>query len=142
MAKEHKQAVLEGAEGTGEVFALITWVVFGAAVVGQHSGTTDWRVVAYAVLSLTVVRMLPVFVAVSGLGLRTDAKLFLGWFGPRGLASIVFVVIVAGEKLPGNEILIGTVVATVVLSILGHGLTANPLAAAFGAREKSEPGGG
>jgi NhaP-type Na+/H+ or K+/H+ antiporter len=65
--------------------------------------------------------------------------LFIGWFGPRGLASIVFVVIVANEKLPGNDTLIATVVATVFLSILAHGLTANPIATAFGARAKSQP---
>ena len=73
-----------------------------------------------------------------GLGTRTDSKLFLGWFGPRGLASIVFLVIAVQEKLPGSETLIAVTVATVVFSILGHGLTANPLAAAFGARAKAE----
>ena len=139
LASEQRQAALEGAEGMGELFSLVIWVFFGAAVVMQHPGTPDWRVVLYAVLSLTVVRMLPVFVCVSGLGLRTDAKLFLGWFGPRGLASIVFVVIVADAKLPGGETLIATTVATVVLSIIAHGLTANPLAARFGAREKPQP---
>jgi NhaP-type Na+/H+ or K+/H+ antiporter len=139
--KKHKEAVLEGAEGTGEVFSLLTWVVFGAAVLGQHAGDTDWRVVLYAVLSLTVIRMLPVALAVTGLRASTDAKLFLGWFGPRGLASIVFLVIVMQEKLPGGDTLIAVTVATVVLSIIGHGLSANPLAAAFGAREKAEGGG-
>ena len=69
-----------------------------------------------------------------------DAKLFLGWFGPRGLASIVFLVIAMEAKLPGSDTLVATVVATVFLSILGHGLSANPLAAAFGAREKAESG--
>jgi NhaP-type Na+/H+ or K+/H+ antiporter len=141
LTREHKQAVLAGAEGTGEAFSLVTWVIFGAAVVGQHPGTLDWRVAAYAILSLTVVRMLPVFVVVLGLGLRTDAKLFLGWFGPRGLASIVFLVIVAEEKLPGGDILVATTVATVVLSIVAHGVTANPLAARFGARARSESAG-
>ncbi|MBW2281829.1 MAG: cation:proton antiporter [Deltaproteobacteria bacterium] len=134
MVRKHKQALLEGAEGTGEAFALVTWVVFGAVVVSQPPGAFDWRVLVYAILSLTVVRMLPVFVTVLGLGLRTDAKLFLGWFGPRGLASIVFLVIVFHEKLPGHETLAATTVATVVLSIVAHGLTANPLAAAFAAR--------
>jgi len=137
----HKQAVLEGAEGTGEAFSLITWLIFGAAVVWQHSGTFGWRVGVYAVLSLTVVRMLPVFASVLGLGVRTDAKLFLGWFGPRGLASIVFIVIVADSKLPGHGTLVATVVATVTLSILAHGLSSNPLAAAFAARDKVESGG-
>jgi NhaP-type Na+/H+ or K+/H+ antiporter len=141
LIRKHKEAVLEGAEGAGEVFALVTWVVFGAAVVGHHAGTTDWQVVLYAVLSLTVIRMLPVALAVIGLGVRTDAKLFLGWFGPRGLASIVFVVIVAQDKLPGSETLIATTVVTVVLSIIAHGLTANPLAKAFGARAKAESAG-
>jgi len=142
LAREHKQAVLEGAEGTAEVFSLVTWVSFGAAVVLQHPGEVGWRVVLYAVLSLTVVRMLPVFLCVTGLGAGTDAKLFLGWFGPRGLASIVFLVIAVGANLPGSDTLAVTVVVTVVLSILGHGLTANPLAAAFGAaRPKAAPGG-
>jgi NhaP-type Na+/H+ or K+/H+ antiporter len=138
LAKEHKHAVLEGAEGTGEAFAMMTWIAFGAAVVFDHPGTVDWRVVVYALLSLTVVRMLPVFLCVSGLGVRTDAKLFLGWFGPRGLASIVFGVIVLGEHLPSGDTIVATTVVTVALSVVGHGLTANPLAAAFGARAKSE----
>jgi NhaP-type Na+/H+ or K+/H+ antiporter len=141
LTKDHKHAVLAGAEGTGEAFSLVTWVAFGAAVVGQLPGTLDWRVLTYAVLSLTVVRMLPVFLGVLGFGVRTDAKLFLGWFGPRGLASIVFMVIVAGHELPGSDTIIATGVTTVVLSILAHGLTANPLSAAFGARRSPEPGG-
>ena len=135
---QHKETILEGAEGTGEVFSLVTWVVFGAAVVGQHGGTIDRRAVLYAILSLTVIRMLPVALSVVGLGASTGAKLFLGWFGPRGLASIVFLVIVAQEKLPGGDILIGTTVVTVVLSVIGHGLSANPLSAALGARSKAE----
>jgi NhaP-type Na+/H+ or K+/H+ antiporter len=137
---EHKQVVLDGAEGTGEAFSMMTWVVFGAAIVLQHPGTADWRVVLYAVLSLTVIRMLPVFVALLGFELRTDAKLFFGWFGPRGLASVVFAVIVANHELPGGDTITATVVATVVLSILAHGLTANPLSAAFAARESSRSG--
>ncbi len=141
LTKEHKKAVLKGAEVLGEGFSLITWVVFGAAVVLQHGAPLDWRVVVYAILSLTVVRMLPVFLSVLGLGVRTDAKLFLGWFGPRGLASVVFLVIVYGENLPGSDTIVTTTVATVVLSVLAHGLSANPLAAVFGARAKSEPGG-
>jgi NhaP-type Na+/H+ or K+/H+ antiporter len=85
--------------------------------------------------------MLPVYVSLLGLGVRTDAKLFLGWFGPRGLASIVFMVIVAQEKLPGGDTLMSVVVATVVLSILGHGLSANPLASRFGARRVTPESG-
>jgi NhaP-type Na+/H+ or K+/H+ antiporter len=82
--------------------------------------------------------MVPVYLAASGFDLRVDAKLFLGWFGPRGLASIVFLVIVMGRKLPANDTLVATTVVTVALSIIAHGLTSNPLAAAFGARAKAE----
>jgi NhaP-type Na+/H+ or K+/H+ antiporter len=142
LVKEHKEELFEGAEGMAEVLSLLTWVTFGAVVVLQHAGEIDWRTTLYAILSLTVVRMLPVFVSLLGLGMRTDAKLFVGWFGPRGLASIVFLVIVVQEKLPGSDVLMSATVATVVLSILGHGLSANPLAARFGARRTSEGGAG
>ena len=141
LAREVKEEALAGAEGFGELFSLLTWVVFGAVVVLQHAGTVDWRVVLYAILSLTVVRMLPVFVCLLGTRAGTDAKLFLGWFGPRGLASLVFVVIVAQENLPGSDTLIAVTVVTVALSIVAHGLSANPLAARFGARARSEGGG-
>jgi NhaP-type Na+/H+ or K+/H+ antiporter len=68
--------------------------------------------------------------------LRTDEKLFMGWFGPRGLASIVFAVIVLNENLPGATTISMTVVCTVILSVIAHGLSANPLVAALGARIK------
>jgi NhaP-type Na+/H+ or K+/H+ antiporter len=137
--KGDKEKVLEGAEGIGSAFGLVTWVIFGAVVVGRHIGNITPAVVLYAVLSLTVVRMLPVWLSVTGSGLRADGKLFLGWFGPRGLASIVFAVIVLGEGLPGTQTLSATVVCTVLLSILAHGLSANPLAARYGERSKSDP---
>ena len=87
---------------------------------------------AYA--SLTIIRMLPVFVCVAGRGLRTDTKLFLGWFGPRGLASIVFAVMVIDHHLPNGDILVATTGWTILLSVLAHGLSANPLATAYSAR--------
>jgi NhaP-type Na+/H+ or K+/H+ antiporter len=90
--------------------------------------------VAYAVLSLTVVRMLPMFLSLTGLPLGTDGKLFVAWFGPRGLVSIVFVIIVLDAGPPGAEDLAMTVACTVVLSILAHGLSAVPLARVYGAR--------
>jgi len=135
LAKSQKHALLLAAEGTGDTLALLTWVVFGAAVVGQAIGGFSWAVVVYALLSLTLIRMLPVFLALIGTGVRNDEKLFMGWFGPRGLASIVFIVIVLGENLPGAQTLASTVVCTVVLSIIGHGLSANPLVAALAGRK-------
>jgi NhaP-type Na+/H+ or K+/H+ antiporter len=136
LEKQHKSKLLLAAEGTGDTLALITWVVFGSAVVGQSIGSFSWQVVVYALLSLTVVRMLPVFLVLAGMNLRTDEKLFMGWFGPRGLASIVFAVIVLNEHLPGGDTISMTVVCTIILSVVGHGLSANPLVAALGARLK------
>ena len=138
VAKDQKQEYLLAAEGLGGVLGLLTWVVFGATVVGPALGHLTWEVMAYAVLSLTVVRMLPVYVALAGAGMRSDAKLFIGWFGPRGLASIVFAVVVVRANLPGRETLTFTVAWTVILSVLAHGLTASPLAAAFARRVSSE----
>ncbi len=140
LAKRHKEALLAGAEGAGSAVALITWVAFGAAVVGQHPEAFSGRVLVYALLSLTVARMAPVFLSLLGLGIRWDGKLFIGWFGPRGLASIVFAVIVANTGVSGSATLSAVVVCTVVLSILGHGLTANPLAAAYARRVAAGPG--
>ena len=60
----------------------------------------------YAILSLTVIRMLPVFLCLIGTRTSTADKLFIGWFGPRGLATIVFAVLVLDEKLPGNDTII------------------------------------
>ena len=132
-----KHGLLLGAEGTAETLALVTWVMFGSAVVGQSLGYFSWQVVVYALLSLTIVRMLPMFVSLTGSGESTTSKLFLGWFGPRGLASIVFAIIVLNSGVEGGGVLAMTVVCTVTLSIFAHGLTANPLARVLGPRMES-----
>ena len=136
VAKEHRHRLLLAAEGTGDTLALITWVVFGAVVVGDSMANFTWQVLVYALLSLTVIRMLPVFLVLSGTGLRTDEKLFMGWFGPRGLASIVFGVIVLGEQLPGAGTITTAVALTIILSIIAHGISANTLARALAVRVK------
>ena len=137
LADQHKSKLLLAAEGMGDTLALITWVVFGASVVGRSMEYFSWQVVAYALLSLTIIRMLPVFLVLTGMNLRTDEKLFMGWFGPRGLASIVFAVIVLNEHLPGGDTISMTVVCTILFSIIGHGLSANPLVASLAARIKA-----
>ena len=134
IVKDRKEAVLEAAEGSGDALALLTWFVFGTLLFVPPFMRLDWRVFVYAMLSLTVIRMLPVFLCVAGRGLRTDTKLFMGWFGPRGLASIVFAVMVREEALPGGDIVVATAACTILLSVIAHGLTANPLATAYGAR--------
>ncbi|MCH2184290.1 cation:proton antiporter [Myxococcota bacterium] len=138
--KHNKQAFLDAAEGIGDSMALVTWFAFGVAAVGLTWPQLDWRVIGYALSSLTFIRMMPVFISSIGLNLRWDTKLFMGWFGPRGLASIVFVVLVQDEMLPGSTTLMTTVTWTILLSVLLHGLSANPLSRRYGARI-SEDGG-
>ena len=134
LIKEQKEELLEGAEGIGDVLSMITWFVFGAVFIGDILRDPAWQPVTYALLSLTVIRMLPVLLCVSGLGLHLDTKLFLGWFGPRGLASIVFIVMVKQANIPGTETLIEAVTWTILLSVVAHGITANPLASMYAGR--------
>jgi len=136
LAGEHREKFLLAAEGTGGVFGLITWVIFGSAVIGQAIGVFEWRYLVYAVLSLTLIRMAPVFLCLTGTGMNTESKLFIGWFGPRGLASIVFAVMVLNANLENADVLAIVVACTVIMSILAHGVTANPWARAFGGRSK------
>ena len=130
--------LVHAAEGIGETLALVTWVVFGAVVVGQSWEHFTPQVVLYALLSLTVIRMLSMYIALAGTGESPSSKLFLGWFGPRGLASIVFMIIVAEQKLPGNQTLVLTVFCTVLFSVILHGMTANPLANRIGRAAASQ----
>jgi NhaP-type Na+/H+ or K+/H+ antiporter len=112
----------------GEVLNAVTFLMFGAVILGPVLDDLGWEALLYAVLSLTVVRMLPVALAMLGTRARPPTLAFLGWFGPRGLASIVFAVILVEEAaLPHQETLLLAVVATVGLSVYAHGLSALPL---------------
>jgi sodium/hydrogen antiporter len=116
-------------EEGGAILSALTFVVFGAVLLGPALGDVTWAVFAYAVLSLTVVRMLPVAVAMLGTGARRPTVGFLGWFGPRGLASIVFAIILLEEGgLPHDDTILLTIYTTIGLSVLAHGLSAAPLA--------------
>jgi NhaP-type Na+/H+ or K+/H+ antiporter len=135
MAKESAHRLVQPAEGIAETLALMTWLVFGSCVIGQSLDEFTWEMLVYALLSLTVIRMLPIFLSLTGTGERANAKLFLGWFGPRGLASIVFGLIVIDENVPQAKFLAMVVVLTVFLSLIAHGVSANPLARQIGKQE-------
>jgi NhaP-type Na+/H+ or K+/H+ antiporter len=112
----------------GELTNGVTFIVFGAVIVGPVLSDLTWRVALYGVLSLTVVRMLPVAVSLLGTHARRPTLAFVGWFGPRGLASIVFTIIVLEDGgLPHVSTIKVAVVFTVVLSVYAHGLSAQPL---------------
>ena len=88
----------------------------------------------FAILSLTAIRMVPVALSLTGTGVSLPTTLFLGWFGPRGLASILFALLILEEHaVPGGEGILACVVITVALSTLLHGVSAAPLARAYGA---------
>ena len=112
----------------GELLNAVTFTVFGAAILGSALDELGWEVIAYAVLSLTVVRMLPVALALLGTRARRPTVAFVGWFGPRGLATIVFAVILIDESsLPHERTLLLAVVATIGMSVFAHGLSSRPL---------------
>jgi NhaP-type Na+/H+ or K+/H+ antiporter len=127
-------------EEVGEVFGAVTFIVFGAVLLGPALGDVTWSIALYVVLSLTIVRMLPVAAAMVGTGARRPTVAFLGWFGPRGLASIVFAVLVIEEGgLPHDNLILTTTYIAIGLSVLAHGLTAAPLANRYAAWFESHP---
>ena len=122
----------ELSEQVGNVLNGVTFILFGAILLGPALGELSWELALYAILSLTVVRMLPVAIAMLGSHARAPTLGFLGWFGPRGLASIVFAVIVVEESnLPHEHLIVVAIYLTVGLSVLAHGLSAAPLAGRY-----------
>ena len=125
--------LFEFMEAEGQLLMLITFLVFGAALLPEGLEHVSVATIAYAVLSLTVVRMLPVAISLIGTGLRLRSVMFLGWFGPRGLASILFVLLILEKvELVHRTELLSITVITVGLSALLHGLSAAPLAKLYG----------
>jgi NhaP-type Na+/H+ or K+/H+ antiporter len=121
-------------EETGALVSLLTWLAFGAVAIAPAVKSLTWQVALYAVLSLTVIRMVPVAIALTGTGLRPRAVAFVGWFGPRGLASVIFALLALeelGERTTGPAVPVITL--TVLLSVIAHGTSAEPLARRFGA---------
>ena len=127
-------------EETGALVSLLVWLAFGAlAVVPAFEGLT-WQTVLYAVLSLTVIRMAPVALALAGRKLGRAAVAFVGWFGPRGLASVVFALLALEDIGKSARPAVSVIAFTVLLSVVAQGLTANPLAHRYGPRLAITPG--
>lgn len=125
----------EFAEAEGQLLTLLVFLIFGAVMVPELAGQLGWRSVLYAVLSLTVIRMVPAALALLGAKLRWETVLFLGWFGPRGIASILFgLLVVERSVLAARQEILAVVVLTVLLSVAAHGLTAYPAAAWYARR--------
>jgi len=129
------ERVMRFTEAEGQLLNLSVFFIFGVLVLGAIE-PLSWEVALYAVLSLTLIRMLPVALSLYGTHLRGVSVLFAGWFGPRGLASIVLGLIVVEKAplLPGRDEIESVVAITVLLSVLLHGVTAAPLSAVYARR--------
>jgi len=145
VTRGHDHRAVAFTETVALIGSLVVWTIFGAIFLSVLlNGSLSWAAVGYAVLSLTVIRMLPVAIALVGQGFRPDTLAFIGWFGPRGLAPVVFTLL-AVESLheggAGVAMLLQVTTWTILLSVLLHGLTAGPLGARYGARiNRAGPG--
>ena len=132
---EIRERIQEFGEAEGQQLGLFVFLVFGLAAVPRAVGHWDGRAWVYAILSLTVIRMLPVAVSLMGTKLSRFSIAFIGWFGPRGIASVLYLLIVVNELgLPGYERMMSIIVLTVLLSVFLHGVTAVPLSRLYASR--------
>ena len=134
LAEEHETAGL--LETAADLLGFIVWFLFGGLLLRVFEVGIAWQWVVIAVLALTALRILPVAVAMLGSGFSWPTILFLGWFGPRGLATIVFGLLALEELGPGSPVITpveGVLAVTVVISVFAHGLTAGPCSRAYGA---------
>lgn len=137
-SEKTREHIEDFAESEGELFVLISFFLFGLAFVPATIEYVTWNVVVYALLSLTVLRMLPVMISLIGAKLDFATMAFIAWFGPRGVASILYVLIVAHEmgSIEGFETIYAVVTVTVLMSILAHGLSAQPFANLYAKNHK------
>jgi len=130
-------------ESFGQILVLLIFLVTGLVIVPLSFHYWDLTALVYALLSLTVIRMVPVAISLLGTGLDRKTVLFIGWFGPRGIASILYLLIAVIQlKMVGNERMFSVVSLTVVLSIYFHGMSAVPLAKIFKPGSDASPGEG
>jgi len=135
VARDQCPHVADFAEDEGQLLELVTFLLFGAILVAPAIADVTAPTLLYAALSLTVIRMVPVAISLTGSGLSFEQIAFVSWFGARGLASILFSLVVLEEAPLSHTSQILTVVTwTVLLSVIVHGLTAAPWAKGLGQR--------
>ncbi len=132
-------------EAEGQLLNLVVFLIFGSIMLPPAFRSLTWIDVVYALISLTAIRMIPVLLSLAGTRLKAATYVFVGWFGPRGLASIIYLLLItdAGDISAAGDIY-ATVITTVFLSVLLHGLSAAPAAAYYGkhmSRMKSKADG-
>ena len=128
VTRDAGKVLMDFAEAEGQFLNLTVFFLLGIVIASLIPYIT-WQIILYAILSLTIIRMLPVAISLLGTKISWNSILFMGWFGPRGLASIVLALI-ALERLnsfPGQDTFILAVFITVLFSVVAHGVTALPL---------------
>ena len=135
IVKDAGKILIDFSETEGQLLNLGVFFLLGIVVLPLLFNIT-WQIIIYAILSLTIIRMLPVAISLLGTKLDLDSVLFIGWFGPRGLASIVLALLALDELkvFPGDSTFITVVFITVLLSVFAHGLTASPLSNLYAKR--------
>ena len=135
---ELRERLHEFGEADGTQFSLFVFLLFGLVMVPMAWPYWDASMVAYALLSLTLVRMVPVGLSLLGTGLDARSVLFVGWSGPRGIASVLYLALVVQQfGVERHTTVFAVIVLTVLLSVVLHGLSAAPLSAAYGRRQSS-----
>jgi NhaP-type Na+/H+ or K+/H+ antiporter len=120
-------------EAEGQLLALLVFLLLGLRLARPAIAESNASILLYALLSLTLIRMVPVAISLIGSGLRGPSALFLGWFGPRGLASLLFAILILEEAaLPHEGLVFNVVILTVLGSVFAHGMSAAPAARKYG----------
>jgi len=140
-ARKVSSPIYHFGEAEAELFIMLTFILFGAIMVPEAIENISWTYVIYALISLTIIRIIPVIISLAGKRLSIPTLLYLGWFGPRGAATILYVLLVVDKyHLSGENVIFTITAVTVVLSVFLHGLTAVPSAEMYASSiEKAPP---
>ncbi|MFM9045718.1 MAG: cation:proton antiporter [Solirubrobacterales bacterium] len=134
-------AVATGIDGNGFIAAFVAGLAVARFQPSFGGPILDFGIVAFGILALTLMRMGPVAIALSGTGLSRASIAFIGWFGPRGLGSIILLLVVISEEpnLPALDVAIAATTVTVLLSVFLHGISAGPLSVLYGKKVAELP---
>ena len=140
--RDVRERIQNFGEAEGQYLMLFVFLIFGMVMVPTAVPHWNWNALWYALLSLTVIRMLPVAISLLGSGIKCGSVAFIGWFGPRGIASVLYSLMVVGQLgIKGYERAVSVIILTVLISVFAHGLSAVPLSALYGKRPGLRAGG-
>ncbi len=128
-----RHQIQEFSETAGTQLILVVFLIFGLAMVPLAAQYWGWPELIYALASLTVLRMVPVAISLAGAKLDWRSIVFIGWFGPRGIASVLYLLMaIAAVGAAGLEQVMSIIVLTIMISVYAHGISAVPLSRLYG----------